>query len=117
MISLPLCIELLTTLIFGSIIFVWGVRYNNIKDEFKQFNLPSWLRDIVGVFKLSFAGMLLSDSMDIVRIGASGIAVLMVAALVTHIRLKSPAHKMLPSLSLLCACLAVIYLIFLDPVP
>lgn len=111
MITLHDTLELLTILIFGSIIFVWGVRYNNIKDEFKHFNLPTWLRDLVGIFKLSFAIMLLSDSLDIMRIGASGIAVLMVAALLTHVRLKSPPHKMLPSFSLLCACLTVVYLV------
>jgi hypothetical protein len=114
MISLPLCIELLSTLIFGSIIFVWGVRYNNIKDEFKHFDLPAWLRDLVGITKLSFAIMLLSDDPDIVTIGASGIAILMVAALFTHMRLKSKPFRMLPSLALLCACLEVIYLISLQ---
>ena len=113
MLSLPICIELLTTLIFGSIIFVWGVRYNNIKDEFKHFDLPPWLRDLVGIFKLSFAVMLLRDNADTITIGASGIAILMVAALFTHMRLKSNPARMLPSLALLCACVAVIYLISL----
>ena len=42
-------------------------------------------------------------------VGALGIAVLMVAALLTHLRLKSPPPKMLPSISLLCACLAIAY--------
>ena len=115
MITLPYTLELLTILIFGSIIFVWGVRYNNIKDEFKHFNLPTWLRDLVGIFKLSFAIMLLSDTQEIVRIGSLGIALLMVAALLTHLRLKSPPHKMLPSFSLLCACGVVVYLISLIP--
>ena len=111
---LTISVELLTTLIFGSIIFVWGVRYNNIKDEFKHFNLPSWLRDLVGIFKLSFAVMLLNDNLEIVTIGASGIAVLMLAALVTHFRLKSGAFRMLPSFTLLCACLQVVYIISLQ---
>ena len=34
----------------------------------------------------------------------------MIAALLTHIRLKSPFPKMLPSCSLLCACLIISYL-------
>ena len=106
--------EVLTTLIFGSIIFVWGVRYNNIKDEFRHFNLPTWLRDLVGIFKLSFAVMLLSDGTEIITIGALGIAVLMVAALATHVRLKSQPSRMLPSCVLLFACLGVIYVIFLQ---
>jgi len=96
--------EILSILVFGSILFVWVVRYSNIKDEFKSFNLPKWLRDLVGILKLSFAIMLLNDNLEIVRLGALGIAILMVAALVTHLRLKSPGHRMLPSFSLLCIC-------------
>ena len=97
-------LEILCILVFGSILFVWVVRYNNIKDEFKSFNLPKWLRDLVGILKLSFAIMLLNGNLEIVRIGALGIAVLMIAALVTHLRLKSPRHRMLPSFALLCIC-------------
>ena len=108
--SKPMLLELLCILVFGSIIFVWGVRYSNIKDEFKHFNLPNWLRDLVGIFKFAFAIMLLNDNHKIVFIGAIGIAILMFAALFTHIRLKSPFHRMLPSCSLLCACLIIIYL-------
>lgn len=108
--STPVLLELLCILVFGSIIFVWGVRYHNIKDEFKHFNLPKWLRDLVGIFKFSFAIMLLNDDLVIVCLGALGIAVLMIAALITHIRLKSEPFRMLPSFSLLCACLAIAYM-------
>ena len=109
-ITMPLTLEILSILVFGSIIFVWGVRYNNIKDEFKHFNLPDWLRDLVGILKFSFAIMLFNDNMEIIRLGALGIAVLMIAALITHVRLKSDAPRMLPSLSLLCACVAIAYM-------
>ena len=108
--TMPLILELLSILVFASIIFVWGVRYNNIKDEFKHFNLPSWVRDMVGIFKFSFAIMLFNDNPEVVRIGALGIAVLMIAALFTHIRLKSAPPKMLPSFFLLCTCLAIAYM-------
>jgi len=108
--SMPVLLELLCILVFGSIIFVWGVRYSNIKDEFKHFNLPKWLRDLVGIFKFAFAIMLLNDNLQIVLFGAIGIAVLMIAALLTHLRLKSPFPRMLPSCSLLCACLIISYL-------
>ena len=109
-ITISLALEILCILVFGSIIFVWGIRYNNIKDEFKHFQLPNWLRDLVGILKLSFAVMLFSDKLEIVQIGASGIALLMVAALVTHLRLKSEPFRMLPSFALMCACLAIIYM-------
>ena len=109
-ITMSLSLEILSILVFGSIIFVWGIRYNNIKDEFKHFQLPNWLRDLVGILKLSFAIMLFSDNLEIVQIGASGIALLMIAALVTHLRLKSEPFRMLPSFALMCACLAIIYM-------
>ena len=108
--SKPILLELLCILVFGSIIFVWGVRYSNIKDEFKHFNLPKWLRDLVGIFKFAFAIMLLNENLQIVLFGAIGIAVLMIAALLTHLRLKSPFPRILPSFSLLCACLIISYL-------
>ena len=108
--SKPIMLELLCILVFGSIIFVWGVRYSNIKDEFKHFNLPKWLRDLVGIFKFAFAIMLLNDRLEIILFGATGIALLMIAALVTHLRLKSSFPRILPSLSLLCACLIIAYL-------
>ena len=109
-ITMPLALEILSILVFGSIIFVWGIRYNNIKDEFKHFKLPNWLRDLVGIFKFSFAIMLFNDNLEVVRLGALGIAVLMIAALLTHVRLKSDAPRMLPSFSLLCACIAIAYM-------
>jgi hypothetical protein len=52
--SKPIMLELLCILVFGSIIFVWGVRYSNIKDEFKHFNLPKWLRDSGWHFQICF---------------------------------------------------------------
>ena len=71
--NLPTILEILCILVFGSIIFVWVVRYENIKDEFKTFNLPKWLRDLVGILKLSFAILLLNDSLEFIRLGAVGI--------------------------------------------
>ena len=109
-ITMSLALEILSILVFGSIIFVWGIRYNNIKDEFKHFQLPNWLRDLVGILKLSFAIMLFSDNLELIQIGASGIALLMVAALITHVRLKSEPFRMLPSFALLCSCLAIVYM-------
>lgn len=102
-------LEILCIFVFGSILFVWVVRYNNIKDEFKSFKLPKWLRDLVGIFKLSFATMLLNDSLDIVCLGAMGIALLMGAAVIIHLRKNSPFHRILPSLSLLLICSYIAY--------
>jgi uncharacterized membrane protein YphA (DoxX/SURF4 family) len=49
----------LQALVAASIFFVWVVRYDNIIQEFKQYGLPDWLRDWVGILKLTFALLLL----------------------------------------------------------
>ena len=49
-----------------AIFFVWVVRYENIRKEFDDYNLPTWLRDLTGILKLSFAWMLHSSDPRIV---------------------------------------------------
>jgi len=93
----------------GTIFFVWVVRYQNIKEEFKVYRLPIWLRDLVGVLKLSFTIMLFSSDLSIVILGSLGIAGLMFAAIITHLRIKNPIYKMLPAMSLiLISCIIAI---------
>jgi len=61
------------------------------------------LRDLLGILKMTFALMLLIgiERGPFVVAGGIGMAVLMGAALVTHLRVKNPVFKMLPSLTLL----------------
>ena len=101
MISISSAIYALKALVAGSIIFVWVVRYQNIIEEFKKYELPAWLRDLVGIFKLSFTLMLFSNDSNVILLGSSGIAVLMMAALIAHLRIKNPFYKMIPAMSLM----------------
>jgi uncharacterized membrane protein YphA (DoxX/SURF4 family) len=93
----------LQALVAASIFFVWVVRYDNIIQEFKQYRLPDWLRDLVGILKLTFALLLLLglQRAALAMIGSLGIAGLMGCAFAVHLRVKNPAFKMLPSLTLL----------------
>ena len=84
-----------------AIFFVWVVRYDNIKKEFVEYNLPSWVRDLVGILKLSFATMLQFSNEEVVQIGALGISVLMLGAVVTHLRLKSNFRRYIASVAML----------------
>ena len=102
-------IYLIKTFIAASIFFVWVVRYREIIEEFKFYELPSWLRDLVGILKLSFGFMLFSNDIYAVMLGASGIIFLMVAAVYTHVRVKNPFHKMLPALGLIVLNLIIIF--------
>ena len=93
----------LQALVAASVFFVWVVRYANIIQEFKQYGLPDWLRDLVGILKMTFSLMLLIgiERSPFAVAGGIGIAALMGAAFVTHLRVKNPVFKMLPSLTLL----------------
>lgn len=99
----------LQALVAASIFFVWVVRYNNIIQEFKQYGLPDWLRDLVGILKLTFALLLLLgiQHASLAMIGSLGIAGLMACAFAVHLQVKNPAFKMLPSLTLMALSLFI----------
>ena len=101
----------LQALVAASIFFVWVVRYDNIVREFKAFGLPDWLRDMVGILKLTFSLLLIIgiERPVFAVVGAAGIAALMGAAIATHLRVKNPVFKMLPSLTLLLLSLAIAF--------
>ena len=94
-------LNVVRTLVFCSVLFVWVVRYSNIVEEFKQFGYPAWLRDLVGISKLTLVTLMMTGGMEGTRIGSAGISLLMLAALATHLRIGNPFPKMLPALSLL----------------
>jgi len=103
-------VEVLKVLVFTSVIYVWVVRYQNIVEEFKQFGYPSWFRDLVGILKISFVVMIMSHEQALVLIGASGICLLMMAALVTHFKVRSSLARMIPSFTLLCLSALILFL-------
>ena len=92
-----------------SLFYVWVVRYENIKKEFLDYKLPSWLRDLVGILKLSFSVMILSSDKNLVWIGSMGIIVLMIGALWTHYMVKNPLRKTIPAFAVLGLCSFIVY--------
>ena len=109
MISIFSVIYIIEIFVAASIFFVWVVRYREIIEEFKFYKLPPWLRDLVGILKLSFAFMLFSNDIYVTIFGASGIIFLMAAAVYTHVRVKNPFHKMLPAFGLIVLNLIIIF--------
>ena len=83
--------------------------YDNAIQEFKQYGLPDWLRDLVGILKLTFALLLLIgiERKPSAIAGGLGIAFLMGCAFIIHLRVKNPWFKMLPSLTLLVLSLTI----------
>ena len=107
--NLTICLQ---ALVAAAIFFVWVVRYQNIIVEFKHFGLPDWLRDSVGTLKLGLSVLLLVgiERPEMAIIGGWGVAALMACAFATHVRVKNPVFKMLPSLSLLVASLLIVFI-------
>ncbi len=101
-------IEALKIIAGVAVFFVWVVRYENIKKEFVQYEIPTWLRDLVGILKISFAAMLQFPNTGIVQLGALGITILMSAAVVTHVRLKSNFRKYIASVAMLTISLIIL---------
>ena len=108
-VSLDILIELIKIVSSVAIFFVWVVRYENIRKEFDDYNLPTWLRDLTGILKLSFAWMLHSSDLIIVVAGSSGITLLMLAAVVTHVRLKSTFRRYIASVTMLLLSITILY--------
>jgi uncharacterized membrane protein YphA (DoxX/SURF4 family) len=102
----------LQALVAASIFFVWVVRYDNIVEEFQHYGLPAWVRDLVGILKLTLALLLLIgiERVPFAVAGGVGIAFLMGCAVFIHLRMKNPLFKMLPSLTLLVLSLVIVFI-------
>ena len=107
MLSMTSLTMILKTIILSSVLFVWVVRYNNIIQEFKTFKYPEWLRDTVGILKITMAILIMNSDSQLVKFGSGGLCLLMVAAMITHLRIKNPFYKMLPSMTLFTISLVV----------
>ena len=101
MLLLASVVTMIKCIVFSSVVFVWVVRYQNIVQEFIQFGYPAWLRDSVGILKLTFVVFMMNTDPALGKMGAFGICSLMIAALFSHIKIKNPFFKMLPAMSLL----------------
>lgn len=100
--------ELITFLnisVATSIFFVWVIRYENIINEFKEYNYPEWFRDFIGIIKLIFAGLLITQTSTLYVIASFGVVLLMAAAVITHFKVQHPLYKAIPSFSLMSICL------------
>ena len=111
-VSPELIFDILRILLAVSLYFVWVVRYENITKEFRDdYKLPDWLRDMVGILKLACAGMILTNNPELQTVALTTIALLMVAAVGTHVRIKNPPTKALPALTLFIFCMLMLFIV------
>ena len=91
-----------------AIFFVWVVRYNNIKKEFVQYGLAPWVRDLIGILKISFVALLQFPDVEYTRMGSLGITILMIGAVLTHVKMKSDFRMYIPSVAMLGISLIIL---------
>ena len=108
-IQIDILIDALKVIAGVAVFFVWVVRYDNIKKEFIDYGLPTWLRDLVGILKMSFAIMLQFKDVQLVVIGSVGIVILMSGAVATHLKIKSSLRNILPSITMLVIGLVILW--------
>ena len=100
--------------IAAGLINVWMIRYGrptafrpdgaeNMREEFRAYGLPDWAVWAVGTCKLSCAALLLMGAFvpAVTPIAATAVAVLMLGAVVAHVRVNDPMAKAVPALSML----------------
>ena len=101
MLDLNFIVEALKIVVTVAIFFVWFIRYDNIRIEFRAYGIPRWFRDLVGILKISFTVMLHSSLTEVVIIGSLGILVLMLGAVINHIRMGSNFRIYIASVAML----------------
>tara|TARA_B110000014_G_C19921421_1_gene476707 strand:- start:187 stop:549 length:363 start_codon:yes stop_codon:yes gene_type:complete len=99
-------LKIITTI---SIFFVWYIRYENVKKEFEKFGYPSWFRDLSGILKISFIVMLHSHDYTVNLIGAIGISIMMLGAVITHIKMNDNFRQSVASCAMLAISLLILY--------
>ena len=86
-----------------------GGTAQNMKEEFAAYGLPEWFMKAIGFLKLTFAAMLVVGIWvpELVQPAAIGLGVLMVGAVLMHVKVKDPIQRSLPALTMLTLCLVV----------
>ena len=92
-----------------SVYYVWIFRYHNVLSEFSQFGYSDLFRNFVGAAKISLSALLIMGVFydGVTLFAALGMAILMLGAQVTHLRVKNPLKQRIPSLILLLISLFI----------
>jgi len=92
-----------------SVYYVWIFRYHNVLSEFSQFGYSDLFRNFVGAAKISLSALLIMGVFydGVTLFAALGMAVFMLGAQLTHLRVKNPLKQRMPSLILLLISLFI----------
>ena len=115
-------ILILQLIISIGLINVWFFRFNkateyrggnakNMREEFQAYGLPAWSMYLVGAAKVIIAVMLIVSIWfkELLIYNLLALAVLMIAAVLMHIKVKDPIKKSYPALSILFMIALILY--------
>lgn len=82
-----------------SVLYVWVFRFENIIQEFKQYDLSDLVRNMVGASKISLSALLIAGVFfpGLILFSSLGMAFFMFCAQLAHIKVKNPITKYIPS--------------------
>lgn len=105
-----------------SIFNVWIIRFGkptswrggsakSMKEEFEAYGLPEWFMKLIGFLKLTLAALLIAGIFvpDLIKPAAIGMAILILGAIVMHIKVKDSLVKSFPAFSFLVLSLILIF--------
>ena len=113
-------IKVVQVVIAAGIFNVWLIRSGretsyrggaarNMKEEFAVYGLPPWSMGLVGLIKIALATLLIVGLWypPVTRIGATGLAVMMLGALAMHFKAKDPVTRYVPAVAMLLLSVVV----------
>ena len=89
-----------------------GGEAKSMKEEFAVYGLPPWSVGLIGFLKILCAALLIVGVWvsAVVKPAAFGLAVLMLGAILVHIKVKDSPQKSAPAATMLVMCLLILFL-------
>ena len=89
-----------------------GGEAKTLREEFAAYGLPFRFMCLIGVLKVGLAIALLAALWfhPLAKPAAVGLGLLMLGAIVMHLKVKDPVKKALPALAVLAMCAAIVLL-------
>lgn len=86
-----------------------GGQAKNMTEEFAVYGLPRWFMVTTGILKVSLAAALIAGVWfpQLTKPAAAAMGLLMLGAVIMHIKVRDPVKKATPALALLILCLIV----------
>jgi len=121
--TMEILIKVIQVVIALGIINVWifrngkttawrGGSARNLKEEFATYGLPPWFMVLTGFLKITFALLFIVALWvsELLPIAGGGMAVLMLGAVLMHVKVSDPLRKAAPAAAMLALSLATVLL-------